>query len=66
VKVAEHGQTCTRDRTSDVPVRAALESFVQVGRGDEVKRQAEMANSRMFDPDAAMLRICGNMYVYCV
>jgi hypothetical protein len=40
---AEHGQTCTKDRTSAVAVRAALESAVQLGRRDEVKRQAEMA-----------------------
>jgi hypothetical protein len=36
---AEHGQACTKERTGGVPVRAALESAVQVGRGNE---QAEM------------------------
>jgi hypothetical protein len=41
---AEHGQACTKERTGAVPVRAALESAVQVGRGDEGNRQAEMAN----------------------
>jgi hypothetical protein len=40
---AEHGQACTKDRTGDVALSAALESAVQLGRGDEVKRQAEMA-----------------------
>jgi hypothetical protein len=41
---AEHGQACTKVRTGAVAVRAALESAVQVGRGDECNRQAEMAN----------------------
>jgi hypothetical protein len=41
---AGHGQACTKDRTGAVAVRAALESAVQVGRGDEDNRQAEMAN----------------------
>jgi hypothetical protein len=40
----EHGQTCAKDRTGAVALRAALESAVQLGRGDEVNRQAEMAN----------------------
>jgi hypothetical protein len=41
---AEHGQTYTKERTGAVAVRAALESAVQVGRGDEGNMQAEMAN----------------------
>jgi hypothetical protein len=41
---AEHGQACTKERNSAVAVRAALESAMQVGRGDEGNRQAEMAN----------------------
>jgi hypothetical protein len=41
---AENGQACTKDRTRAVALRAALESAVQLGRGDEVNRQAEMAN----------------------
>jgi hypothetical protein len=41
---AEHGQACTKERTGAVAVRAALESAVLVGRGDEGNRQAEMAN----------------------
>jgi hypothetical protein len=41
---AEHGQAFTKERTGAVAVRAALESAVQVGRGDEGNRQAEMAN----------------------
>jgi hypothetical protein len=41
---AEHGQACTKERTGAVAVRAALESAVQVGRGNEGNRQAEMAN----------------------
>jgi hypothetical protein len=41
---AEHGQECTKECTGAVAVRAALESAVQVGRGDEGNRQAEMAN----------------------
>jgi hypothetical protein len=40
---AEHGQACTKERTGAVAVRAALESAVQGGRGDEGNRQAEMA-----------------------
>jgi hypothetical protein len=39
---AEHGQTI-QDRTGAVALRAALESAVQLGRGDEVNRQADMA-----------------------
>jgi hypothetical protein len=44
----EHCQACTKDRTGAETRRAALaiESAVQVGRGDEVNRQAEMANPR--------------------
>jgi hypothetical protein len=41
---AEHGQACTTERTGAVAVRAPLESAVQVGRGNEGNRQAEMAN----------------------
>jgi hypothetical protein len=41
---AEHGQKYTKDRTGAVALRAALESAVRLGRGDEVNRQAEMAN----------------------
>jgi hypothetical protein len=41
---AKHGQACTKERNGAVAVRAALESAVQVGRGDEGNRQAEMAN----------------------
>jgi hypothetical protein len=41
---AEHGQTCTTDRTGAVAVRAALESAVQPGRRDEANRQSEMSN----------------------
>jgi hypothetical protein len=37
---AEHGQTCTKDYTCAVALRSALESAVQLGRGDEVNRQA--------------------------
>jgi hypothetical protein len=43
-KGAEHDQTCPKDRTGDVALRAALESAEQLGRGDEANRQAEMAN----------------------
>jgi hypothetical protein len=37
---AEHayGQTCTKDCTGAVALRAALESDVQLGRGDEVNK----------------------------
>jgi hypothetical protein len=41
---AEHGQACAKERTGAVAVRAALESAVQVGRGNEGYRQAEIAN----------------------
>jgi hypothetical protein len=41
---AERGQTCTWDRTVDVPHTAALESAVQLGQGNEVNKQAEIAN----------------------
>jgi hypothetical protein len=40
---AEHGQA-RKKCTGAVAVRAALESAVQVGRGNEGNRQAEMAN----------------------
>jgi hypothetical protein len=40
---AEHGQACTKERTGAVALRAALELAVQLGRGDEGNRQAEMA-----------------------
>jgi uncharacterized protein (UPF0261 family) len=43
-EVPEHGQACTKDRIGAVAHRAALESAVQLGRGDVVNRQAEMAN----------------------
>jgi hypothetical protein len=36
---AEHGQTCTKNHTGAVAVRAALESAVQLGRGHEGNRQ---------------------------
>jgi hypothetical protein len=41
---AEHGQACTKDRTGAVALRTAIESAVQLGQGDEVNRQSEMAN----------------------
>jgi hypothetical protein len=41
---AEHGQACTKACTGAVAIRAALEWAVQLGRGDEVNTQAEMAN----------------------
>jgi hypothetical protein len=34
---AEHGQACTKERTGAVAVRPALESAVQVWRGDATK-----------------------------
>jgi hypothetical protein len=37
---AEHGQACTKDRTHAEALRAALESAVQLGRGDEENREA--------------------------
>jgi hypothetical protein len=42
---AEHRQTCNMDRTGTVAVRAALESAVQLGPGQKVNRQAEVANA---------------------
>jgi hypothetical protein len=39
---AEHGQTSTEDLNGAVAVREVLKSAVQLGRGDEVNRQAEM------------------------
>jgi hypothetical protein len=44
VTVAEHGRACTKDRTGAVALRAALELAVQLGRGNEVNRQAELAS----------------------
>jgi hypothetical protein len=44
---AEHGQACTKDRTNAVALRAAFESAAQLGRGDEVNRQAEVAGHPM-------------------
>jgi hypothetical protein len=41
---AEYVQACTKDRTGAVALGEALESAVQLGRGDEVDRQDEMAN----------------------
>jgi hypothetical protein len=41
---AEHGQASTKDRIGAVALRAALESDVLLGRGDEMNRQAEMAS----------------------
>jgi hypothetical protein len=41
---AEDGQACTKECTGAVALRAALESAVQLGLGDEGNRQAEMAN----------------------
>jgi hypothetical protein len=43
-------QTCTKDRTRTGAVadRAALTSAVQLGRGDEVNRQAEMVNASKY------------------
>jgi hypothetical protein len=42
---AEHGQACTKkDHSGAVALRAALESAMQLRRGNEVNRQAEMAN----------------------
>jgi ubiquitin len=41
---ADHGQACAKDHTGAVALRAALESAVQLGRGDEVNRQGDMAN----------------------
>jgi hypothetical protein len=38
----------SKERTGAVAVRAALESAVQVGRGNEGNRQAEMANPTKF------------------
>jgi hypothetical protein len=35
-----------KERTGAVAVRAALESVVQLGRGDEGNSQAEMANPK--------------------
>jgi hypothetical protein len=45
---AEHGQAyaCTKESTGAVALMAALESAVQLGRGDEGNRQAEMSNPR--------------------
>jgi hypothetical protein len=39
---AESGQACTKDSTAAVALRAALESAVQLGQGDEVNRQAKV------------------------
>jgi hypothetical protein len=40
---AEHGLACTKDRSAAVALGAALKSAVQLWRGDEVNRHAEMA-----------------------
>jgi hypothetical protein len=42
---AEHGQPCTMERAGAVALRVALESAVQLGRGDESNRQADIANT---------------------
>jgi hypothetical protein len=41
---ARHVLISYKDPTGAVALRAALEPAVQLGRGDEVNRQAEMAN----------------------
>jgi hypothetical protein len=41
--MARHILSLAKERTGAVAVRAALESAVQVGRGLEGNRQAEMA-----------------------
>jgi hypothetical protein len=45
---AAHGQTSLKDRTGAVAVRAALELALQLGRCDEVYRQADAANPSKF------------------
>jgi hypothetical protein len=46
----EHGQTCTKNHTKPVAARAALESAVQLGRGDGAppRSEAERANNTKF------------------
>jgi hypothetical protein len=58
---AEHGQACTTERTGAVAVRAALQSAVQVGRGNEGNRQAgEMANPTKCRDSLQAPRCTGN------
>jgi hypothetical protein len=40
---AEHAQTCAQDSNGAAAVRVALESAVQLGRGHEVNRLAEIS-----------------------
>jgi hypothetical protein len=64
---AEHGQACTKERTGAVAVRAALESAVQLGRGDEGNRQSEMANPTKCRDSLQIWRGLGACYYYaCV
>jgi hypothetical protein len=65
---AEQGQASTKDRTGAVALRAALESAVQLGRGDEVNREAEMANPtkcrdslQRLDSTLDMSHVCDRM-----
>jgi hypothetical protein len=60
---AEHVQTCTKDRTGAEALRAGLESAVQLRRGDEVNRQAEMANSTKCRDSLQI--VSGRLPVYC-
>jgi hypothetical protein len=57
----KHGQACTKGRTGAVALRAALETAVQLGRGVEVSRQAEMAyeiQGFATDLDQASAELC--------
>jgi hypothetical protein len=61
VKAAEVG---SKERTDAVALRAALESAVQLGRRDEVNRQAEMANSTKCR-DSLQRRVAGFLIRTC-
>jgi hypothetical protein len=58
---AEHVQPCTKERTGAVALGAALESAVQLGRGDEGNGQAEKAS-----PPKCRIRYRTSYQVYCV
>jgi hypothetical protein len=54
---AEHSQTCLKDRSGAVAVRAALASAAQLGRGDDVNSLLFEQASRN-DPTLRNVAIC--------
>jgi hypothetical protein len=63
---AEHGQTCTSIRIERVLPLQPLESAVQLGRGDQVHKQADMANlTKSRDSLQAWPRFSACLAIFC-